>query len=441
MRLAPSNPGFLATGIVLTVGMLLGQAWLPLRQLELTAPGVASNVFLIGARQPADGQTEAPVNWVDADKRHWRCHYPSPQSNQGCGITFTLGDVDTGRGQDLSGFDTVRMHLSYQGSAPFVRVATRNFDARFSRLDDGNSARMQSVNLRLRDVARPVAIEMGELTVPEWWVQQFDLAREHIRPSRENITAISVDLPGDLSGQIHDLTLHSLVLEGEWIGRDRIYLGILCFWLFGASLMAVWRWRELRQREHQQQHEIDALTARTRQLRLEQERLRRLATVDELTGVLNRRGLEAELQDLEEQAEPLGLVLLDIDNFKHINDRWGHAAGDEVLRRIAAIVSANLRASDVIGRWGGEEFLVVCRCRHLDEAAALAEKLRAAVAAGAVDIKGRFDVTASFGVTLVPPGAPTDRGFRRADAALYRAKADGRNRVVVSSGQDAATTV
>jgi diguanylate cyclase (GGDEF)-like protein len=441
MRHAPSKPGFLAAGIAVTVAALVGQAWLPQRTLELTKPGVASNFFLVGAWQAAEGQDQAPVHWVDVERRHWRCHYRGIDGHQGCGLTYMLGDAQNGRGLDLSGFDSIHMELQYKGSSPFVRLALRNFDPRFSKPEDGNSARMQSVNLRQRDVARPVDVAMSELTVPEWWMQQFDLAREYNRPSLENVTSFTVDLPADLSGQPQDLVLRSLTLKGDWIARDHVYLGILCFWLLGASLLVMWRWHELRQRDSRQQREIDALTARTRQLRVEQDKLRRLATVDELTGVLNRRGLESALDDLEEQAETLGLVLLDIDHFKQINDRWGHAAGDEVLRRVAAIVSANLRNADVIGRWGGEEFLIVCRCRHIDEAAALAEKLRTAISEGTVDPKGRFGITSSFGVTLVPPGSPMHRAFRCADVALYRAKAGGRNRVEVSSGHDATTTV
>ncbi|MFG6415227.1 GGDEF domain-containing protein [Roseateles sp. DC23W] len=440
MQHAPSNPGLLAAGIALTLLAVAGHTWLPLQELDLTHPGVASNAFLIGEQQAADGATP-PVRWVNAERHHWHCDYRSIEGRQGCGLTFMLGDTEQGRGIDLRSYSTLRMDLVLNGGAPLVRVAMRNFDPRFSKLEDGNSARMQSVQLRPRDVARPVQLNLSELTVPEWWVQQFDLPREYNQPSRENVTAFTVDIPGDISGQPQDLELRSLVLQGEWISRDQLYLAILSAWLLGASALATRRWRELRQRARQQQREIDALTTRTRQLRLEQEGLRRLATIDELTGVLNRRGLEAAIDDLEAQAEPLGLVLLDIDHFKAVNDHWGHAAGDEVLRRVAAIVAASLRSADVIGRWGGEEFVIVCRCRHIDEAAALAEKLRVAIVAADVDAKGRFGVTASFGVTLVPPGTPTRRAFRRADAALYRAKAGGRDRVELSiAGQDAATT-
>ena len=215
------------------------------------------------------------MRWVDIDRRHWRCDYRGIDGCQGCGLTFMLGDAENGRGLDLSHFDTVRMELQYKGSSPFVRLALRNFDPRFSKPEDGNSARMQSVNLRPRDVQKPVQLELSELTVPEWWVQQFDLAREYNRPSLDNVTSLSIDLPSGLASQVHEMELRSLVLKGEWVGRDRVYLGILCGWLLGASLMVLRGWNQLRQNNSRQQREIDALTMRTRQLRIEQEKLRR----------------------------------------------------------------------------------------------------------------------------------------------------------------------
>lgn len=381
---------------------------------------------------------------MDADRLHWRCHYTGFDKYQPCGLTFSLTGDDPTRGLDLSRFDTLEMDLTYRGPSPFVRVAIRNFDPRFSKVEDGNSARIQSVNLRPRDIARPVTLDLGELTVPEWWVQQFDLAREYNRPGLENATALSIDLPSDLAGQEHELQLRRLTFKGEWIGRDRVYLGILCVWLLGAGLAALRGWTQLRQSHHRQQREIDALTVRTRLLRIEQDRLRRLATIDELTGVLNRRGLERALDDFEEAAQGMTLVMLDIDHFKHVNDRHGHDCGDEVLKRVTAVVAANLRASDVFGRWGGEEFLIACQGTRIRDAARLAEKLRERVQASDINSSaGRIDVTASFGVALALPGLPAAGALKRADEALYRAKEAGRNRVEVDKAlqSDAPTTV
>nr|WP_255719259.1 GGDEF domain-containing protein [Pelomonas sp. P8] len=170
----------------------------------------------------------------------------------------------------------------------------------------------------------------------------------------------------------------------------------------------------------------------------------RLATIDELTGVLNRRGLEQALDDYEEAAQGMTVVMLDIDHFKRVNDRLGHDGGDEVLRRVAAVVVANLRSSDVFGRWGGEEFLIACQGPRMRDAARLAEKLRDRIEHSETTSAGvRVAVTASFGVALAPPGGSVADALKRADAALYRAKAAGRNRVEVdrSLPSDAPTTV
>jgi diguanylate cyclase (GGDEF)-like protein len=262
-------------------------------------------------------------------------------------------------------------------------------------------------------------------------MQQYDLAREYNRPGLENANALSIDLPFLQPGQTHELQLRRLVLKGQWVNRDRVYLGVLCAWLLGASLVVLRGWSRLRQSHSSQQQEIDALTVRTRQLRIEQEQLRRLATIDELTGVLNRRGLEQSLGDLEEAACGMTLVLLDVDHFKHVNDRHGHDGGDDVLKRVAAVVAANLRGSDVFGRWGGEEFLIACQGTRVRDAARLAEKLRERVQHSEIGLASgaRITVTASFGVALAPPGGSAADALKRADAALYRAKEGGRNRV------------
>jgi diguanylate cyclase (GGDEF)-like protein len=433
-----SNTHLLVGGIVLTLAILAGHELLPDRTLDLTAPGAVSNLYL---QTSGDTTGEPAVKWVEGQHLRWRCHYTAFEKYQPCGLTFILSGDDPARGRDLSRFDSLEMDLQYQGPSPTVRVAIRNFDPRFSKVDDGNSARMHSVQLRPRDIEKPVRLGLSELTVPEWWIRQFDLAREYNHPGLENATALAIDLPGELAGQEHDLHLRSLVLRGEWISRDRVYLGILCAWLLGASALVLRGWSQLRRSHNRQQREIDALTARTRQLRIEQDKLRRLATIDELTGVLNRRGLEQALDDFEETAQGMTLVLLDIDHFKHVNDRHGHAGGDEVLRRVAAVVAGNLRASDVVGRWGGEEFLIACAGTRLSDASRLAEKLRERVERSEVLAAGsRVAVTASFGVALVPPGGSVHEGLERADIALYRAKATGRNRVETDRSLSAAPT-
>lgn len=171
------------------------------------------------------------------------------------------------------------------------------------------------------------------------------------------------------------------------------------------------------------------------------ERLRELALRDPLTGVLNARAFQAACEPLiHRAAQPggagLALLFIDLDHFKRINDQHGHDAGDTVLRAVATCLQASLRAGDVLGRVGGEEFCILAP--HLDSLAAmqLGERLRAAVEALGPDVAPgqRLWVTASIGVaTQVPsglaPAASLARIQRDADQAMYRAKAGGRNRV------------
>ncbi|MCC6644813.1 MAG: GGDEF domain-containing protein [Polyangiaceae bacterium] len=165
------------------------------------------------------------------------------------------------------------------------------------------------------------------------------------------------------------------------------------------------------------------------------DRLYEAATRDGLTGVYNRKQLDLRVEqavdDAVAEGTPLSLIVLDIDHFKKVNDERGHSAGDEVLRRVAAALAARLRRDDVIGRYGGEEFVIVAEA-DLDAAAQLAERLRAELAAEPIDLPGgALRVTVSAGVAaLGEAGASAKDVFELADRRLYEAKRAGRDRVV-----------
>ena len=161
------------------------------------------------------------------------------------------------------------------------------------------------------------------------------------------------------------------------------------------------------------------------------------AVIDQLTGLLNRHALARRANELEQQSqvtgEPVGIVIGDIDHFKDVNDVLGHAVGDAVLADVAYTIRKQLRAFDLAYRLGGEEFLVLIPGADTEAATALAERLRAAVAAQAY--AGR-DVTMTFGVSATEGNEAFDyeAHFERADAALYEAKRSGRNRVLSATG-------
>lgn len=166
---------------------------------------------------------------------------------------------------------------------------------------------------------------------------------------------------------------------------------------------------------------------RTRQT----ERLEAQAERDTLSGLLNRRGFVAQAERIRQQALRFGhayaVVLLDVDDFKQVNDRWGHAAGDELLVRVAALLGQCTRKADLLARWGGEEFILLLPQITLEHACAAAEKMRALVQAESID---HGPVTISVGVALHDAAENLEATINRADRAMYRAKEAGKNRVV-----------
>lgn len=163
-----------------------------------------------------------------------------------------------------------------------------------------------------------------------------------------------------------------------------------------------------------------------------------LAMKDVLTSAYNRRYFDRRLSEELERSKRydrcLGLVMLDLDHFKEINDRYGHQFGDAALREAVSRWTCSLRSSDLVARYGGEEFCVLLPETGREESMALAERLRASIAASDIsyrDLGAR--VTASAGVAFYREGDGPDDILRRSDEALYRAKAAGRDRVEASS--------
>jgi diguanylate cyclase (GGDEF)-like protein len=166
------------------------------------------------------------------------------------------------------------------------------------------------------------------------------------------------------------------------------------------------------------------------------DKIRTLATIDELTTLANRRHMNELLAQEERRCEACGgptcLALMDIDFFKRINDRFGHAAGDDVLRAFAQATRAELREGDVLARWGGEEFLLLLPNTAADNARTVLERMRARVAA--LEPCGGMEHRVSFsaGLSVWRTDEPIIETVNRADQALYAAKAAGRNRLIVA---------
>lgn len=211
------------------------------------------------------------------------------------------------------------------------------------------------------------------------------------------------------------------VLQGDVVLRALAAGGLV---YVGAAYRASWTLSCFLRRSFQLTHELQGAYAAA------EERAR----TDDLTGLKNRRAFyelgARTLEHAQRYGHPVCVVMLDIDRFKRINDTWGHAAGDEAIKAVAQVIRQTVRATDISGRVGGEEFAVLLPESSAEEAAAQAERLRQAVAGlslrqGADEIP----ITCSLGVAERDGESSLDRLMRRADLALYEAKVQGRNRV------------
>jgi diguanylate cyclase (GGDEF)-like protein len=164
--------------------------------------------------------------------------------------------------------------------------------------------------------------------------------------------------------------------------------------------------------------------------------LENLAFRDSLTNLPNRRFLELKVeqavQDHQQFARDCGLLMFDLDRFKQVNDTYGHEAGDAVLKVVAETMVQSLRAVDVVGRWGGEEFLILMTDVHAIALGDLAERCRVMIAQSSINHgDGRVSVTASIGATLLSHTDTAANAIRRADELMYESKRSGGNRTTV----------
>ncbi len=407
--------------MLLTLLAVVAHRFLPERRLTIDSAREGANFFLVESGNGA----QAEQRWVDQGNFHYACRFPGAAAMQGCGFAFMLS-ADSSHGIDLSRFRTLNLAVRYTGNAQYLRVGLRNFDARFSKVEDLNSPKFNFVNIPTRDLARPIPISMNEFAVAEWWTTAYNLPREYSRPDLGNATVFNLDLQGELAGTQHDIRIDKIEFVGDWISAESWYLGILCLWMILGTAYGASQWLRLRRAHRAQRQKINELAQ-------EKDKYQKLSTMDALTNVLNRHGIDQFVAALSITRVPASVIVIDLDHFKRVNDQRGHHVGDRVLRTMGEVLRAATRNTDAVGRWGGEEFVLVCPGTSLASAADLAEKLRQKIMETNFIPEDRLPITASFGVATSGDGEGFDDAFRQADQALYLAKSRGRNCVVAAN--------
>lgn len=352
-----------------------------------------------------------------------------------CGFHFHTGAA--AYGVDLSGYDTMTVDVDYAGAGPhMLRAYIRNFDPAISTVKDWQSQKVNEIEF--------LVPPQGEVTIPmklfrtaAWWNSAQKTPLLHTGVRVDNVTAIEL-YTGSLDEMgLHRIRLKSLLFHGKWISQNHLLFFIVGTWFFCGVMWHIVGVAHYSTQLRNSKARLASLTGINRALELEAKELAGQAYTDPLTGALNRQGLRDLLMKQWKTAsllaDPSSVMFVDLDYFKRINDQYGHGAGDDVLRSFAAMVQREIRQSDKLVRWGGEEFLIVCPGSAAEQAYGLAEKLRALMPAQVWPCQ--LELTASFGVSAINEGEEIGDAIRRADQALYEAKANGRNRVEIAAAQ------
>jgi len=269
------------------------------------------------------------------------------------------------------------------------------------------------------------------------WVDTSDemIRYPRLEPGDYRFQATTADDSGEEVSSVAEVDFH---ITPRWWQNQFLSWALILVCAFGAA--GLWRLRirglqvQKQQLELAVQHRTEDLEREKSELLRAREQMRHYAEHDDLTGLWNHRiiveRLRAEVAKSQRERTPLSVILVDLDHFKQINDTFGHLAGDLALKEMGAIFLRSTRPYDWVGRYGGEEFLLILPGSNYAAARVRAEELRMAVESARITYVDRsIQITASFGVAS---GFPTDEGklIKTADGALYAAKANGRNCVV-----------
>lgn len=414
MRLSISRTNtILLLCVALTLLVLVLPNILPDKELViLPKSGTHSYIFTISPTN--DGIT---ASWVDQETNTWRCNVEKTGVQYHCSF-FIHTLAHPTRGLNFSRYSDLKLKVAYNGSGRRVRIGLRTFDPRFSKLDDTNSAKYHFVVLLREDLNKEVMVSLDDIAVAEWWVMQYGLPLHLARTDLSNVITVAIELVDDLEAGEHVLQVEKITLVGSWIEGEPLYIGIILFWISAVMIFVLMR--------------IAKIKNVNRELLGEKIRYQELSTIDPLTNSFNRAGIEEKVRETlaKSGGKDISLILIDIDHFKKVNDKRGHDAGDRVLKKFAELIFQNIRTRDVFGRWGGEEFILLCPGCSLENALALSEKIRQKISETTFEEHNPLRVTASFGVSMFGPGENFREVFRRADIALYDAKGKGRNCVI-----------
>ncbi len=353
------------------------------------------------------------------------CQIADQSPRSFCEYTFQLGK-DATHGLNFSQFGSLDLNISMTRDGwPLqdypVRVYLHQYDPN---LPKNWHHKIHQINFDTYEHTNGLSLPTEYIQVADWWreASQADMLRSMV--DLTNIVSLSILTPEGTPQGLYQIKINQLSTQGKLIPDFTLY-GLLSF---------IWLWFLLHQlirylkRIHRQQKR---LKRRVIQLSERSHSLQKQATVDPLTKVLNRGGGLELVHRLKVLHTPFCLLYIDLDHFKHLNDRYGHQVGDDVLTQFADIAQSIVHSQGTLIRWGGEEFLGLIRCDDIESAYFTARQIHKQMAAH--PWPHQQQVTCSIGIALCSLETPFQQATEKADSALYKAKHNGRNRIEVSA--------
>lgn len=336
---------------------------------------------------------------------------------------------------DLSRFNSIRLSVQSEGPGPqFIKVYLRNSSPRYTKIENELSLKINQIQFDPNNFGYQLDVPLDNFVVAPWWIDEMGLSPLEADSEVDSIVEIDIATGDYRKPGLHKLHIKILEFHGKWISYTELASGLLALWLCYSFFTLFNKYRKTQQQVEQERLTKQILQDINNTLSLEKIELEDQAVKDPLTGAFNRAGLKQQFLQLMSMycrhGEVFSLIFLDLDHFKSINDTYGHDVGDTVLKQLATLLEMSTRDEDTLGRWGGEEFILLCPKTNLKSAEKLAEKLR--FACESADWPSNIPVTGSFGVAQISKNEDVHHLIERADQALYQAKSEGRNIVVTS---------
>ncbi|MGR2803020.1 GGDEF domain-containing protein [Vibrio harveyi] len=358
-----------------------------------------------------------------------------------CGISVYTDVKEATKGLDLSSYHTVRLKIRYEaagdGQSPSknLRLYLRNFNSAYSIPTDEYTIKYNGMQFSPSDFSEIIEIPIKNLQVMTWWLNDNDVAIEHSAPEFSNITRIDLATGAGAALGKHKIVIDKIEFEGAYVQQSTLLFVLLFSWMALGLAFSLHEMRKNKMAYNKAKKRHRHLEKVNNTLRAQNYEFAELAHRDALTGAMNRHAVQSWLEQQARQVrwghDSFSILYMDLDQFKRVNDKYGHQMGDDILREFVMVISSSIQPEDRLVRWGGEEFVVFCPDTNVEQAVKKAEVIRQNVESH-LWVHGE-PLTCSIGVAQMQNERVSET-MARADEVLYLAKRNGRNRIEVNYG-------